>query len=77
MAFIVKFERAGLQRPRLHPTQVRCEWSVFRSDGRTLMQLDTRGSDTREKPGKLSQTLQLDVSAARALVEILTSEFDL
>jgi len=37
--------------------------------------LDTHGSNDREIPGKVSQTLQFDETSARALWEILGREF--
>jgi hypothetical protein len=76
MALIVGFEKDS-KRPRTHPTTVVCHWSVIGDRQATLLQLDTKGSPLRERPGKLSQTLQLDRDHARTLVNILTREFDL
>jgi hypothetical protein len=47
-------------------------------DNRTVLQIDTRGSEERENPGKQSQTLQLGEEAARQLFNILkrTYNFD-
>jgi hypothetical protein len=77
MALITHFERTSLKLPRTHRTTVTCFWSVIGESHATLLQLDTRGSETREHPGKLSQTLQLDRDRAQALVAILTREFNL
>ena len=54
---------------------IRCAYRSFAVSGRTLLQLDTGGSEDRENPGKQSQTLQLDVEVARQLVEILRATF--
>lgn len=76
MAFVkqlVRGERASL---RIQPTQVVCRYTVGAlPDGRKLLQLDTHGSEDRELPGKLSQTLQLDEETARALWALLGREF--
>ena len=77
MALVVEFERTVLKRPKTHPTQVVCQWSVIGEGRATLIQLDTRGSEDREKPGKLSQTLQLDRKGAEQLMQILRKEFGL
>jgi hypothetical protein len=78
MAVIKSFERGGPKNPKLHRTQVVCHWSVFRSDGAgPILQLDTMGSDDREHPGKISQTLQLTPTSAAELVAILRREYRL
>jgi hypothetical protein len=45
--------------------------------GRVLLQIDTYGRETREMPGKKSQTIQLDRDGATALFNILKQEFNL
>ncbi|WP_422060363.1 hypothetical protein [Sphingopyxis sp.] len=40
-----------------------------------LIQIDTYGRPTREKPGKLSQTIRLDKAAFEKLVEIGSKHF--
>ena len=58
---------------REHPTEVDCAYKSFASpSGRRLLQFDTCGSAERENPGKASQTLQVDQSTARKLIEILS-----
>jgi hypothetical protein len=75
MAVITGFERV-MKRPRLHPTEVVCYWSILldRESG-PLLQIDTVGSKSREIPGKQSQTLQLTAEGARQLFHILKAEF--
>jgi hypothetical protein len=75
MALIRSFELKALQRGGLHPTRVDCEWSTFELDGKRLLQLDTYGSDERKDKGTVSQTLQLDETAARELLRILRTAF--
>jgi hypothetical protein len=76
MAIVTRFEKVTTRKPRLHPTQVVCYWSILRDQGsKLLLQLDTVGSKDREMPGKQSQTLQLTADGARDLYEILKTEF--
>lgn len=62
---------------RVHPTEVDCGWQVIRAEGANLLQLSTYGSDARASRPKVSQTIQLDRTVARQLVDILTRTFDL
>ncbi|MDQ0466013.1 hypothetical protein QO010_003806 [Caulobacter ginsengisoli] len=75
MAFIKALERSE-RTLRVHRTQVVCTYAVDTlSAGKRLIQLDTRGSEQREVPGKLSQTIQFDEEGAHRLWEILGREF--
>jgi hypothetical protein len=77
MAIIERFERLNQKTFRIQPTAVVCHYAVFEPDaGKRILQLDTHGSKSRDIPGKVSQTLQLDQNQARALWEILRTEFD-
>ena len=61
---------------RRQPTRVACHYAVERVGGSALLiQFDTAGSEQRDMPGKVSQTLQLDEGSARELWEILSREF--
>jgi hypothetical protein len=77
MAIVTELKKAQLNRPKAHPTHVVGHWSILRDAEANgpLFQLDTRGSEQRAKPGKQSQTLQLDSKSARQLFEILKREF--
>ena len=77
MAFISAFRRGNRDTVKLQPTEVECHYSVGRSGGKLLLQLDTFGSKDRDNPGKQSQTLQMDEERARALIMLLRSEFKL
>jgi hypothetical protein len=50
---------------------------VFERDGRVVIQINSYGRETREMPGKVSQSIQLDRDGASALFEILKREFRL
>lgn len=75
MARIIAFRQGERQKGRPQPTEVECQWTVFHSRGRPLLQLDTFGSKHREKPGKQSQTFQLDERAAEELAGIIREVF--
>ena len=61
---------------KLHPTELVAHAKVFRTeDGRPIVQIDTLGSDNREKPGKQSQTLQFGREAAHQLYEVLKTTY--
>jgi hypothetical protein len=57
--------------------EIEATYTSFERDGRVLLQIDTYGRDTREIPGKKSQTIQLDREGATALSKILRDEFGL
>ncbi|MBC7669283.1 MAG: hypothetical protein H7236_12735 [Gemmatimonadaceae bacterium] len=51
-------------------------YKVFSHDGqKRVLQIDTLGSQQREIPGKVSQTIQLSEDSARELWLILGKEF--
>jgi hypothetical protein len=41
----------------------------------TILHLETYGSDTRQERGKVSQSLQVDASAARELMKAIKRAF--
>ncbi|MDM9645203.1 methionyl-tRNA formyltransferase [Rhizobium sp. S163] len=74
MARITQFELASMQRFQLHDP-IDAKIFVHEYDGRRLMQISTYGRDSRQEPGKLSQTIQLDENAAKQLFDLLGKEF--
>lgn len=58
-----------------HPTEVDCHHQVVVDGDRRLLHLTTFGSDDRASRPKSSQSIQLDVDAARELVAIIESAF--
>jgi hypothetical protein len=75
MAWITSFERkAGSG--KLHPTQLVAHVKVFRTEGDLpIIQIDTLGSEDREKPHKQSQTIQIGEESARQLYLILKETY--
>lgn len=76
MALIKTFERKDLERNKVHDP-ISASFTSFSDGDRKFVQIDTHGRETREIPGKKSQTIQLDADGARALIAILNREFDL
>lgn len=76
MALVRNFEKRSLSRPQLHD-EIDASYAVIEKDGRVLLQIDTYGRSTRDKPGKQSQTIQLDRIGAEKLFAILKELFDL
>ena len=74
MALLRDFIPINKDRQRVHDI-VECGYSLFSRDGQTYLQLDTYGSQERAIPGKTSQSLQLDRSAARQLKNLLEASF--
>ena len=68
-----------VERPRdvgkIHPTRTVCQYAILNVSGTSVLQLDTRGSDDREMPEKVSQTLQLDEQGAATLLKIIRAAF--
>ena len=69
-------ERIEKTRNLVHE-KVHATYTVFEKDGHKYVQFDTYGKDDRDKPQKISQSLQLDEETARFLVRLLIQEFDL
>lgn len=76
MALIRTFTRRERDRVSLHD-EIEATYTSFERDGRVIVQIDTYGRDTRQVPGKQSQTIQLDRDGAEALYRILKREFQL
>ena len=74
MALIRKFERQSMERNTVH-SEISATYTVFNKDGAQFIQIDSYGSESREIPGKKSQSFQLDKEAARSLYQILQTEF--
>ena len=60
---------------RPHATEVDCEHRVVVDGDTRLLHLTTFGSDDRASKPKSSQSIQLDIDAARELVAIIESAF--
>ena len=75
MAVITSFEPSKKTKGARHPTELPGFYRFIGSDGLKLIQIDTNGSDERAKPGKQSQTIQLDRASAEQLWLILSKEY--
>ncbi|WP_439622240.1 hypothetical protein [Gemmata sp.] len=75
MALIAQIEQTTKERQRVHaPT--RCHVSSFTADGgKTILQLDTFGTEDRTFTEKISQSIQLDEAAARQLLDLIRQTF--
>lgn len=65
----------GSQTVRAHPTEVDCFYQTVSTPRGLLLHLSTFGSDQRASEAKSSQSLQLDETIARRLVEALREAF--
>jgi hypothetical protein len=74
MALIKTFEEKRRDRQSIHDS-IDATYAVFERDGRTFVQIDTRGRAERENPEKVSQSLQLDRKSARELFDVLRDAF--
>ncbi|QFG22488.1 hypothetical protein F7P10_16510 [Actinomadura sp. WMMB 499] len=60
---------------KIHPTEVECGYQKIATPTGPLLQLSTYGSDSRQSPKKVSQTLQLDRRVAADLLQIIKETF--
>jgi hypothetical protein len=74
MALITRFEKESKERHSRHGG-VQARYSVFSIDGLSYLQLETFGSEGRKIPGQVSQSIQLDRSAAGQLLNIILEAF--
>jgi len=74
MALIRRFEEKPMERNSIHE-EIDASYSSFERDGRSFLQIDSYGRDSREIPGKKSQTIQLDRDAGIQLLKILKQTF--
>jgi hypothetical protein len=56
--------------------EIEATYSVFRTEDKVFLQIDSDGRDSREIPGKKSQTFQLGRTGAEQLYSILKREFE-
>jgi hypothetical protein len=76
MPLITKFQLSEKTGGKLQPTQVVGLYRVFERDGYgPVLQIDTNGSETRAKPNKQSQTIQLNEASAKDLWLLLGKHY--
>jgi hypothetical protein len=75
MTWITAFE----QKPgtgKVHPTHVVGHVKIFQTEGHLpVVQIDTLGSEDREKPNKQSQTIQMGRESAHQLFLLLKETY--
>jgi hypothetical protein len=74
MALIGQLTELHKERNSVHEP-VECGYTVFDTGGSRYLQLDTYGSPGREIPGKVSQSIQLDVESAAQLKALIEKTF--
>jgi hypothetical protein len=74
MALIRHFKKELRDKYQTHH-EIEAKYYVLGEGETKLVQIDTFGRNTREKPGKQSQTIQLDRVGGKALFNILKKEF--
>lgn len=74
MARIDAFRQVTLDRPTEHDPTI-CEVSSYELGGKRFLQLNTTGRSSRENPGKISQSIQIDEAAAKMLLTLLHDAF--
>lgn len=79
MALLCHKQMTKLNKTRISVHQtVRATYSTFKdSSGRKFFQIDTYGSEDREIPNKISQSLQLDEETALFLLDVIKNELEL
>ncbi|OKO71208.1 methionyl-tRNA formyltransferase [Bradyrhizobium sp. NAS80.1] len=74
MAMIGRFVERQMERNSIHDT-IEARYSIFERDGRSFLQIDTYGRQSREMPEKKSQSIQLDRESGLELLKILKRAF--
>lgn len=75
MALISEFEVVSKQSSKVHKP-VRCGYCSFLGDDhKRYLLLETYGSEDRQMPDKVSQSIELDEQGARQLMAIIRQEF--
>ena len=57
--------------------KVHATYTIFETDAEKFVQIDTYGRIDREKPEKISQSLQFDRATAEFLIKLLRAEFNI
>ena len=75
MALIHNIQKGFKSRDNIHKKTECTYFIVYDKLGKKYLQLDTYGSDDRENPGKVSQSLQFSPDALKQLKEVLSKQF--
>jgi hypothetical protein len=75
MALVTEFTQIQKERPKVHGSTKGTYFSFIGPHDKRYFVLETCGSEDRQFPGKVSQSLQLDEEGAGHLIQILREEF--
>ena len=75
MALVTELERTEKQQPKVHKPVKGTYFSFIGPRNKRYFVLETYGSEDREFPGKVSQSVQLDEEGAAHFIHILREEF--
>jgi len=75
MAVVQNIGKGFKDRDSIHKKTECSYYIVYDKTGMKYLQLDTYGSDEREIPGKVSQSIQFSPEAIKQLRELLAKEF--
>jgi hypothetical protein len=75
VALVTRLEKEERSVATLHRTHLVARYMVAEVEGGRLFQINSYGSDDRQIPGKLSQTLQFTEDSAHQLYRALKAEF--
>ena len=75
MALVSHFEQITKDRSKVHKPIKGAYFSFIGPQNRRYFVLETCGSEEREFPEKVSQSIQLDEAGASQLIRILREEF--
>lgn len=75
MALVTNFDKGFKNRHSIHKKTECSYFIVYDKTGKKYLQLETIGSDDREMPGKVSQSIQFSPEAIKQLKELLSKEF--
>lgn len=75
MALVENLKKGFKDRESIHKSTDSSYYIVYNKKGEKFLQIDTYGSEDREIPGKVSQSIQFSPEAINQLKELLISEF--
>lgn len=75
MALVTNIGKGFKNRHTIHKKTECTYFIVHAPDGKKYLQLETDGSEDRQMPGKVSQSIQFSPEAIKQLKELLSKEF--
>lgn len=70
-----RFHLKEKERNTVHDS-IEATYTIFDKEGERYFQIDTYGTDKREIPGKVSQSIQIDEKMAKILIQKLEETFN-